>query len=81
MAVGSIPACSRWPCGPTLSVPHENGILPYPRLKQHTQILFDRARHWDVLEWAWFLLAHMDALGAHLHGDKVRGATLSCEQK
>jgi hypothetical protein len=34
------------------------------------QLLLDRARHWDVLHWAWFLNSHPDPLLLYLHGDK-----------
>lgn len=35
------------------------------------QVLLDRARHADVLEWLWYLNSHHEQWKEDLHGDKV----------
>jgi hypothetical protein len=41
------------------------------RLAESGQLLFDRARHFDVLQWLWLLNSHREVVYKALHGDKV----------
>jgi hypothetical protein len=34
------------------------------------QVLFDRLRHYDVLEWLFWLNSHSNVTYQHMHGDK-----------
>ena len=43
---------------------------PQHRLTDSGQVLLDRARHADVLEYLWFLNSHREVVYSHMHGDK-----------
>jgi len=44
--------------------------MPNSRLTESGQVLLDRRRHADVLEWLWFLNSNADVVYKFLHGDK-----------
>eukprot|EP00882_Tetradesmus_deserticola_P029699 GHRQ01033290.1.p1 GENE.GHRQ01033290.1~~GHRQ01033290.1.p1 ORF type:complete len:153 (+),score=29.45 GHRQ01033290.1:489-947(+) len=49
-------------------VPWEGGA-PF-HSAESGQVLFDRLRHYDVLEWLFWLNSHSDVTYQHMHGDK-----------
>lgn len=44
---------------------------PNHRLADSGQVLIDRVRHYDVLQWMWLLNSHTEVMYKAMHGDKV----------
>ncbi|KIZ03103.1 hypothetical protein MNEG_4853 [Monoraphidium neglectum] len=45
---------------------------PSHRLAESGQLMLDRVRHFDVLQWIWLLNSHTEVVYKAMHGDKVR---------
>lgn len=41
------------------------------RMAESGQVLLDRVRHFDVLQWLWLLNSHTEVVYKAVHGDKV----------